>query len=77
MTRDPFTTGATTVHRFGIPWADAPTPPRWHTCTQWTRHTYGHLSIERCACGAARWISPYGTDGAWVNRNHRRKTRRR
>jgi hypothetical protein len=56
-------------HKDGVPWYQAPAPPRRHTCwaqtdgwTNWVNR------VERCACGAIRYD---GAHGVWMERNSR------
>jgi hypothetical protein len=62
-------------HIDGIPWHDAPLPPRFHWCWAQTRceEFVGLGTVERCPCGAIR-IS--GTR-MWDERNRTRRDRRR
>lgn len=46
----------------GVEWADAPVPPRRHSC--WPQTVA--LGVARCACGATRAPS-----GMWIERNSR------
>lgn len=54
-------------HLDGVPWFDAPAPPRRHRC--WPQ-TIGNLrpleTVHRCACGGFS----YG-DGIWIRRNEK------
>ena len=56
-------------HLDGIPWWQAPIPPRLHVCAPQTR---GILhDIDRCACGALRFRHGLGA-GIWSDRNTRK-----
>jgi hypothetical protein len=56
-------------HLDGVPWYDAPVPPRFHRCKPQTRGWYKTSFIERCACGAIRSQGSYG----WISKNERRR----
>lgn len=70
-------------HRGGVPWHEAPCPPRLHTCSAqtiqlwdtFTKAGYGynvcHEGRLRCRCGAVSSV-----DG-WIGRNTRRARRPR
>jgi hypothetical protein len=45
-------------HKDGIPWHDAPAPPRMHS--HWAQTTSNRL--DRCACGATRFFD----DPIWI-----------
>ncbi|GGU45591.1 hypothetical protein [Lentzea flava] len=64
--------GVKIAHRDGIPWEQAPCPPRWHHCRTQTIGRVARLGIvERCPCGAiAR--DPFPRE--WIERNSRRKS---
>lgn len=41
------------IHRGGVPWHEAPVPPRRHTCQPQTVGWTGYFNqVFRCACGA-------------------------
>lgn len=45
------------VHRGGVPWDEAPLPPRWHRCYPHSgvwHHTEMETWLERCPCGGRR-----------------------
>lgn len=53
----------------GVPWHEAPLPPRIHKCFVQTRGWIGFDEVHRCACGAIR--NPrFG--GHWLERNSSR-----
>lgn len=57
-------------HVDGIPWHDAPVPPRLHRCKPQTKGWVNFFTqVDRCACGAIRMDG-----GRWMERNARRKT---
>jgi hypothetical protein len=61
-------------NRDGVPWPDAPLPPRFHRCkAQTAGWTNWFEFIERCACGAARM----NRHPLWINKNETRKNRRK
>lgn len=61
-------TGPTEVtHLNGVPWYEAPLPPRIHACYAQTRGWVNYFDrIDRCACGAVR-----RDRGRWMNVNER------
>lgn len=55
-------------HRHGVPWHNAPIPPRKHVCWAQTDGWINYFTqVQRCACGAIRG------DGymTWMERNSR------
>jgi hypothetical protein len=59
-------------HIDGIPWHQAPIPPRWHHCRPWTIGTATpdeHDPMHRCACGSFR----LARNRYWVAKNSRRR----
>lgn len=60
-------------HRDGLPWFEAPLPPRIHRCSTQTSGWVGLHLVVRCACGAIRRDS----DRWWSDRNSRRRDERR
>ena len=67
----PFELPDDTEHRGGVPWHDAPVPPRWHRCTVQTSGWVGLFDqVQRCACGSIR--NP-GISRRWMEKNSRRK----
>jgi len=58
------------THRDGVPWFEAPLPPRKHECFAQTEGWSGWVNrVERCPCGAIRLD---GRRGVWVEINARR-----
>ena len=57
-------------HLDGIPWHEAPLPPRFHRCKPQTKGWVGFSQVNRCACGA---IKDVGTQRGWCEKNSRRK----
>ena len=58
-------------HRDGIPWHDAPCPPRLHRCRAQSNAWFDFFSqVQRCACGAIR----SGRTPLWAEKNSRRKS---
>lgn len=54
----------------GVPWNEAPLPPRMHKCWAQTTGWIGFEQVQRCACGALR--NPrFG--GGWLDKNSSRK----
>ena len=58
----------------GVPWHEAPAPPRFQRCYS---HTSGYVGlfdlVQRCSCGAIR--NP-GISKHWMEKNSRRKSDR-
>jgi hypothetical protein len=61
--------------RDGIPWDQAPIPPRWHRC--WPQTTIAHplagpaIDIGICACGGVSVGASIGP--TWTRKNYRRR----
>lgn len=53
------------THVGGVPYYEAPLPPRLHRCRPWTVNA--RLDVERCPCGSRRIDR-----GRWKLRNDRR-----
>lgn len=56
----------------GVPWAEAPIPPRIHRCYAHTTGWIGFDQIQRCACGAIRNTRFNG----WLEKNSRRSDKK-
>lgn len=67
--------GSTTMkHLGGVPWHEAPLPPRVHRCWAQTDGRINYFEqVQRCACGGIRTSAVKGSD--WFERNSRRKDR--
>jgi hypothetical protein len=63
--------GTEIAHLDGIPWHEAPLPPKRHACWPQTAGFVRYFTyVERCACGAVNYDC-LGRDPRWQDRNSR------